>query len=70
MYQSMEANEESGLIRHKSQKHQSLNAFLLINYCLQCVCTHMHVYTVLGTSEEKIIYLVIMTSVIMIGDFF
>ena len=69
-YQSMEAGYERGLIRLRSLKHQRWNVLLLINYCLQCVCIHAHIYSVLGASEEKVIYLAITTSVIMIGDFF
>lgn len=49
MYRSMEANYEGGLIGHKTLKRQSLNVFLLINYCLQSVCIRTHVYSVLGT---------------------
>lgn len=69
MYQSMEADYERGLVRLSSLKHQSLNVFLVINYCLWCVCIHTCIYSVLGTLKEKIIYLVIMTLVVMMGDF-
>lgn len=69
MHQSMETDCERGLIRLSSLKHQSLNVFLVINYCLWCVCIHTYIYSVLGTLKEKIIYLVIMTLVVMMGDF-
>lgn len=66
--QSMGTSYERGLIRNKSLKHQSLNMFLVINYCLQGVCICMCVYKVLGPLKKKIMYLTIITLVIMIED--